>query len=135
MTAKRKREWFILAVFVLGLGGCFALMANGGSDGASSSPPATQEPVPVELKITGTSTHVDETFTQPSGDISQQSGRPVPDTWTGKYRSGSFVEIDAQDANDDGATTRCQIVVGGIVIASNSSSGSFTIASCSATVP
>lgn len=94
----------------------------------------------VTYQVGGSARGADITYTSPSGDIAQQSGVDVPlhaGSRSGlSYRmpAGAFVQISAQNTGDFGTIT-CAIDVDGVQVTSNFSSGGFTIASCSATIP
>lgn len=97
-------------------------------------------PKDVVYEVEGTAAYVDITLSTPSG-TRQQSGVGLPLTnKTGseglvvKMAPGEFAYISAQNGTDTGTVT-CRITAGETVIAENSSSGSYVIASCSGRVP
>lgn len=91
----------------------------------------------VHYEVEGTAKGADLTFQAPSG-TSQLKGKAVPlaNKNTGvrgiRYEmpAGSFVYLSAQNTGSSG-TIRCRITVNGVVVAENSSSGSYAIVSCS----
>lgn len=91
----------------------------------------------VHYEVEGTAKGANLTFQTPSG-TSQLNGKAVPlankNTGVRGIRydmpAGSFVYLSAQNTGSSGTIT-CRITVNGVVVAENSSSGSYAIASCS----
>lgn len=102
------------------------------SAGADSRGAASSE---VLYEVEGTASSVSITIEAPGG-TQQGADKAVPlTTQTGKrgltffFEPGSFVYISAQNQDSSGSVT-CRITVDGVVIAENTSSGGYTIATC-----
>jgi hypothetical protein len=93
----------------------------------------------VVYEVEGTAKVVDITMSTGSG-TSQQSNLTVPVTAKGSSRPGltvtvnpgGYVSILAQNQGSSGTVT-CRITVDGVVVSTVTSSGAYTIASCSGT--
>lgn len=101
------------------------------SSGGSNQPGTNSGSRPVVLQIVGSTGLVDVTIGVDS-QISQFSGAPVPFQRSATVPAGTFVQIIGQNVASSGTVT-CQILQGGKVLAQQSSSGAYVIASCSAT--
>ncbi|MGW6739708.1 MmpS family transport accessory protein [Streptomyces sp. NPDC055025] len=92
----------------------------------------------VEYRLTGSAAGADLTFTDGREQISQAAGKAVPlVTADGggidfMAARGTSLYLSAQNTGDAGDLT-CQIVVDGVVVAENTSSGGYTIVTCQAT--
>lgn len=99
---------------------------------------AASGPHTVTYKVEGTATSTDITFSNPDGGTSQASDKAVPlgnrttgtEGITGTFKSGSFLYISAQNGDSSGSIT-CIIEVDGVVMKTTTSSGGYTIATCS----
>jgi hypothetical protein len=96
----------------------------------------------VRYEVTGTTDMASLTYETPTG-TSQQSDIDIPMTIkdTGAhyleltFQSGAFVYISAQNSEDTGSVT-CRITTdSGDVIAENTASGAYAIATCKGTAP
>lgn len=117
------------------------LFSLGGDDGEGDPPPSTSAPaVNVLYEVEGTTDWASITIETPTG--THQSNPDVPlvvasgpragerGTLVGPFRPGDFVYISAQNKRSHGSIT-CRISTeDGRVIAENSSSGGYAIASC-----
>lgn len=114
----------------VGLFAVFIAVAAIVTHGGAPTTPAAPATHTVVYNITSSGpTTADLTYKTPTG-IQQQQGIAVPSTGITLpgVSSGEFLSISAQ-LNDDADIT-CTITVDGTVIASNTSSGDFAIASC-----
>lgn len=92
----------------------------------------------VTYKVEGSATGTDITFSTPDGGTSQASGKAVPlanhttgtEGISGPFHSGAFLYISAQNTGESGDIT-CIIEVDGVAVKTSTSSGGFTIATCS----
>lgn len=91
----------------------------------------------VTYKVDGTAVSVNLTM-QLNGQTNQQNGAALPlmnNTGTAgitqeNLRSGSFVYVSAQNNANTGTVT-CHILVNGVEVVTNTSSGGYAIATCS----
>lgn len=136
-------RWFIPALAALCLVAVIAVMVGVSSshdDGPSQSK-VSATPISLTRSVTYmvTGDHTNQasiTYETPTG-TGQQSDIDVPLTRKSDgdqgllfhFQAGAFVYISAQNSNESGAVT-CTITVDGIVIAHNTSSGAYAIASC-----
>lgn len=111
-----------------------------GSSPSSTLPTLTSTTHEVVYLVTGSTTQADLTY-QVGSKQSQQSGVDVPVTSTSGSTglrfiagSGDFLYLSAQNTQDSG-TIGCEILVDGQSVASNESSGGYTITTCSGRVP
>lgn len=95
--------------------------------------------VEVEYDVTGTTKCADLTLTTPTG-IEQAADKAVPLDFDGERRgarytfaTGEYVRVSAQSCSGRNLTITCRILVEGRVIAENTSSGPYAIASCDGT--
>jgi hypothetical protein len=93
----------------------------------------------VMYQVDGTATSADLTLTTANGGTSQQQDVALPiknsagqDGLHITVTKGTFVYISAQ--NNGGGTITCHIFINGLEAISNTSSGEYTIASCSGRV-
>jgi hypothetical protein len=116
-----------------------AIGASSSDNGASGgSLDAFSPTVTITYEVDGSAPSADITYETPSG-ISQQNGVDVPLTRTSdgglgirfNFVAGDFVSISAQ--NGGGGTITCRIRADGRVIAENTASGQYAIASCDGT--
>lgn len=92
----------------------------------------------VTYKVQGSATGADLTMSTANGGTSQASGKAVPlrNATTGtegisfSASRGTFLYISAQNTGESGTIT-CIIEVDGIEMVRNTSSGAYTIATCS----
>jgi hypothetical protein len=106
---------------------------------ASALAAATTHQVVYGLTTSGAATTADITYKTPTG-IEQQQGVDVPLMSAGggagitltQVASGQFLSISGQ-LKGDAQDITCSITVDGTVVAQNTSSGEFAIASCDAT--
>jgi hypothetical protein len=88
----------------------------------------------VIYRVSGSTTFADLTYENGSGGTEQQHDARVPWTKTLYVRPGQFVYLSAQNGMEFGGIT-CEILVEGQVYKRSTSSGGYTIASCSGSVP
>ena len=120
----------VLAVVVI------LVLWNQSTGGGTSGAPRT-----VTYDVGGTSRSADLTYSNGAGDTTQQSGVDVPvkrksDGISGievTMKRGQFYYISAQNQGATGTIT-CTVKVDGVVVKTNTSSGGYTIATCSGTV-
>lgn len=132
-TSSRRKLWIVLAVVVV-LAGAAVYYGRQNESNVSVDLPKS---VTVIYKVDGTARTADITYATPSG-TSQQQGVDVPlrkksDSSEGIEVSmfrGDHLYISAQ--NNGSGTITCHILVDGREVASNTSSGEYAIASCSA---
>lgn len=127
-----RRVFAIVVIGALVLGGWWISHRNSGSS-VHLSLPATRH---VTYKVDGSARSADITYQTPSGS-SQQNGVDVPLTKKSDHTEGiefdtsmSFLYISAQ--NQGGGTITCHILVDGIEVATNTASGDYAIATCTA---
>jgi hypothetical protein len=84
--------------------------------------------------VSGTTSFADLTYENGSGGTEQQHDARVPWNKTLYVRPGQFVYLSAQNGMEFGGIT-CEILVEGHVYKRSTSSGGYTIASCSGSVP
>lgn len=101
------------------------------SPGDLNQPGTSSGSRPVILQIVGSTGLVDVTIGVDT-QISQVSRASVPFQRSTTVPPGTFVQILGQNVASSGTVT-CQILQGGKVLAQQSSSGAYVIASCSAT--
>lgn len=98
-------------------------------------------PTVVTYDVTGSATSADITYATPSG-TSQQQGVDVPLKMKGSGKRGltfdtfgraAFLYISAQNKDEYGDVT-CTIKVDGEVVATNTASGGYAVATCEATL-
>jgi hypothetical protein len=124
-----------LAVIV---GAC--VVAAGVLAAVISSAAQTSKPVTVTYYVTGSAKEADITYTTASGDTAQQSNIDVPMVrksdggmgMTFHVRRGALLYLSAQNATERG-DIRCAIDVDEREVATNTSYGGATIATCHAT--
>lgn len=110
----------------------FIAVVIGANVYTSSQRSTTSATVTVAYTITGTTTGADLTYQTANGGTSQHAKAKVPQTITGTFTRGQHVYLSAQNAHEAGTVT-CTITADGVEVASNTSSGAFTIATCSGT--
>jgi hypothetical protein len=88
----------------------------------------------VIYRVSGSTTFADLTYENGSGGTEQQHDARVPWNKTLSLRPGQFVYLSAQNSMEFGGIT-CEILVEGRVYKQSTSSGGYTIASCSGSVP
>lgn len=143
---RKPRKWpavALLAAVAVAVVAVFASTASGSSSSASSDSGSStshySSTVDVLYEVEGTATGTDVTLESPTG-TSQLTGKAVP---LGNRSAGTrgihytmprghFVYLSAQNTDDTGSIT-CKITVDGVLVASNTSSGGYAIASCSGT--
>jgi len=127
---------FMLLIVVFFIVGAIAVGASTSGTLASATRPATHT---VTYKVEGTTKGASITYENSSGDTSQQSDVDVPLTRKSdgghgielyNMHGGDFLYISAQNNQEYGSVT-CIIEVDGVVVKRNTSSGGFTIATCS----
>lgn len=130
------------AILTLGLIATISSINNGSTGGSSSSGSGsyTSSVRTVVYEVEGTAKSVDITMESTSG-TSQQSNLKVPLSsksgsrgLTVEMNRGDFVYISAQNQGSSGSVT-CRITVDGAVVSTVTSSGGYTIATCSGTAP
>ncbi|WP_433754655.1 MmpS family transport accessory protein [Nocardia sp. CA-135398] len=130
---KKKWPWILgglVLVFVLSIGGCLAFLANIATDIDKES---TKE-VTVKYEVTSDGPIAGNITYSSGGDagqIAQANEQPLP--WSRDVTVTGFVKAVSLSAQaDEGATKiTCRITEGGKVIAEQTSTGPFAIASCS----
>lgn len=135
----------VLAVVAVLVGALF-VASNINSRPAAESPPSSSgsfsNALPeVVYEVEGTAAVANITYTTSSG-IAQQSSVKVPLTAKGGSQRGitftmdrgDVVSISSQNRGSSGSLT-CRITVDGVVVSTNTSSGAYTIATCSGSVP
>lgn len=125
----------LIAIVLVGYG----YLRGSDSDGSSvdnSGPIDTS--VEVTYEVDGSSSSADLTISTPGGGTSQRGDSAVPLTNKSgtaglifTFDSGEFVYISAQRGDDNSGDITCHIKVGGIEIATETSSGPYSIATCS----
>jgi len=147
-TAAKKthkvRNVILIAFALIVVGSIYGASHGGSSTAATPAGPAAAAAAPtkdtrtVVYKVTGTTTQASLTL-QTAAGTSQQNDVDVPVTsksgtegLTYEVDPYSFVYVSAQNSKDSGTVT-CSIEVDGVVIATNTSSGAYAIASCSGT--
>lgn len=141
-TQKRNKmvwTWAITALIAVAVMGFVYVSArmpastrSGSSTSSGTSFSSTRQVVYV---VTGTASTVDVTMQAPSG-TRQESGVRVPvyPGYTYTMSPGDFVYISAQNRGETGSVS-CRILVDGVAVADNTSSGAYVIASCDGRVP
>lgn len=142
-TRKAKLIGFVGAgILTLGLIATITSINNGRTANSSSSGSGgyTSSVRTVVYEVEGTAKSVDITMESTSG-TSQQSNLKVPLSsksgsrgLTLEMNRGDFVYISAQNQGSSGSVT-CRITVDGVVVSTVTSSGGYTIATCSGTAP
>jgi hypothetical protein len=140
----RVRNVILIAFALIVVGSIYGASHGGSSTAAAPAGPAgaaaapTKDTRTVVYKVTGTTTQASLTLQTASG-TSQQNDVDVPvmsksgtEGLTYEVEPYSFVYVSAQNSKDTGSVT-CSIEVDGVVIATNTSSGAYAIASCSGT--
>lgn len=124
------------------MAGCAALVAatasNDDGGGVSITKPTTPATHLVTYKLTGSAATADLTYGLGDSDTRQQSDVDVPlvrksDGGQGiqfSARKGDFLYFSAQNGGEYGSLT-CTIEVDGVPVKTNTSSGGFTIVTCS----
>jgi hypothetical protein len=85
----------------------------------------------VTYRVTGSARSASLTMQTPSGTSQRDVDLPTSSGLT--FTMDGFVYVSAQNATDSGTVT-CEILSDGQVIATNTSSGAYAIASCSGSV-
>lgn len=88
----------------------------------------------IEYRVIGTGTAGVITYETATGDSAQQANKALP--WSFEMtdiEEGSFLYVSAQNGTGSG-TISCAILVDGITVESNDSSGQFTICTASGTL-
>jgi len=109
----------LLLLAVLALSQCKAP----GSTGTDSTPTSWS----IRYEATGSTTYVDLTYENATGGTSQESGRPVPWSYSFTGHAGDFVYISAQKDGGNGTVT-VTIYRDGIVFKTSTSIGAYVIA-------
>lgn len=117
----------LFAVFVV----IAAVVTHGGAPNYPSA--TTTHTVVYQLTTTGPATSADVTYKTPTG-IEQQQDVDVPfdGVTLPNVASGEFLSISGQ-LKGDAQDITCTITVDGLVVAKNTSSGEFAIATCDGT--
>ena len=110
---------------ILALVGCVGVLAL-----AESPPSGAYAGQDVTYQVTGSATEASLTYQNGDGGTSQEKVN-LPWSLTVKAPQSNFLYISAQNEADYGDIT-CTISVDGKVIKTSTSSGAYTIASCSA---
>jgi hypothetical protein len=125
--------WFI-GLTIVGLVVVAFILFSGGGSGTGGS----AKTYSVTYQVDG-ATSADLTMTTANGGTSQQQAVPLPiknqgggDGLSMTVRKGAFVYIAAQ--NNGSGTITCHILIDGVEVITNSSSGEFAIATCSGRV-
>lgn len=129
----------LVVVVVIGVWSSLAKSAASNSSVSSSSGSTYKSTVEVLYEVEGTATGTDITLESGTG-TTQLTGKAVPlaNKTTGKrgitatMSRGAFAYISAQNTGKTGTIT-CKITVDGVLISTNTSSGSYAIASCKGT--
>jgi hypothetical protein len=130
------RRWTVIGPLVaIGL---FVLIWTADSRGGEVAPPAVNAPAKVDVlyEVEGTTSSASVTMQTPTGTSQITPAVPMRRESDGRrgleaeFSPGSFVYISAQNKQSSGTIT-CRITVNGSVIAENTSSGGYAIASCS----
>ena len=142
-TPPRKKQskagWVVGIIVVLGIIG--AVTGTKSGSGSSATPSSSQSvnafaaaPIStthtVKYEVTGSATSIDLTYNLDSDDASQENGRAVP--WSKSFSAdeGNFLYVSAQNGGESGNVT-CTIYVDGVAAKTNTSTGGYTIATCS----
>lgn len=123
-----RRVWFwVLLVALLFIGGCSAIVISAGT----SVDHQAHVKHTVIYSVTGTDSGTDVTYQTASG-MSQQSSVPLPWSATVTFTGfDDFADLTATVGSNNG-TVRCTITEDGKVVATNTASGAFASANCSA---
>ena len=133
----KRKQWPIHVAIIAGavvvLLGAMAMLNR------NAAPEATSHTVIYQADGAGTSAG---TFTleTPTGSQQEQGGLPLKNQQGGTglafpgFHSGDFVYLSVQNTSTSGAVT-CRIVVDGLTISENTSTGGYVIATCSGRVP
>lgn len=126
----------IIAAGVLLLCSIISLIGgDGDTSSRSRDTPPTSSTVGVTYRVTTSgNTTIDLTFENDQGNTEQVADRRIQNStpWTkrGVFGRGEFVYVSAQQGDSNGTVT-CEILVAGVVVESATSSGPYTIATCS----
>lgn len=126
----------LVVVVVIGIWSSLNKSSASNSSVSSSSGSTYKTTVEVLYEVEGTATGTDITLESGTGTM-QLTGKAVPlaNKTTGKrgltatMSRGAFAYISAQNTGKSGTIT-CKITVDGVLISTNTSSGSYAIASC-----
>lgn len=129
-------------VALLGVAGVLVLAQQGGGEPTPPVTAAVVAPPKVAVyEVEGTVASVDVTMATPSG--TKQFSADVPmrpadlpglDGLRATVVAGQFLYLSAQQ-DIGGTTTTCRITVDGVVLAENTSTGRYSIVTCSGVVP
>lgn len=143
-----KAKWIVGGLIVAAIIGGSAKAASGGSTSSATTGGGTSASADlhdVRYKVTGTAATVDITMTSTGGGTSQQSDLTLPLTnKTGEQGlvvhlddyEHAYISAQITDRYADGKvpTVTCAIEVDGVEVARTTSSGEYSIATCSETV-
>ena len=127
---RRKWPWIVLAVVVLFIGGCVAIIA-GVSHSVSNE---INKTVKVDYKATGTASSVTVTYTTWNNGNTSTSQKEVTLPWTdeesstGLFKGGTLTVT----VGTDGGTATCSVSVDGATPKTADASGAFSSATCDA---
>lgn len=138
--AKKGTNWGCVIVFIIvAVFAVIWVLSQLGSSPSSRTrapvviPTRASSTYMVTYKVGGSTTRASVTYENDQGGT-EQADIPVPWTKTFTFQSGDFVYISAQNDKDYGTIT-CEITVKGNVFKTAKSSGAYTIATCSGSVP
>ncbi len=120
----------VAILFVIGLATQGNEQPSGGTDIGSDIGGGASSWHSVTYRVSGDSRQADVTYQNENADTSQQSGVPVPWSYSFHASGSEFVYISAQRGGTDGDIT-CSIEVDGTTVETNTSSGPYTICTAS----
>lgn len=125
------RVWFwLLVIVVLFLGGCITVITSVGV--AVDKAVTANQTVVYTVTGDGTANITYDTWTNNNSGTSQVSDAAMP--WTKTITAtGTFSTFSVMAQLQTGTTSTCTITVNGKQVSSNTSTGQYSIATCSAT--
>ena len=131
LRERGQRVWFwLLVVVVLGVGGCISALAIGTA--AVNKANSTQHTVVYTVTGPGTADITYSSFSNGNVGSAQATGVKLPWTKT-VVGSGLFSSYDVTATVDSGSSVTCSITVDGKRATTNTGSGQFASADCTAT--
>lgn len=136
VSAERRRLVIALAVLIALLVGAGILWATTrGAGRTSSSEALVPDVATVVYEVEGDGAYFDLTAETPTGTTQATPDLPLRldtgEPMTHEFQRGAFVYVAAQ--SKDGRVITCRITVDGTVVAENTSTGKFGIATCKGT--